>query len=272
MKFSFERWILLIIIGLFVAFCVVFAIKKNQWSSEKTQLLNQLALKDKTIEVSNGVFVKLTTDNENLKLLLDDKTKDIHSLVEQLEQQKQTIVSLTQAVVKWRRAYEGAVNANQTDDPGNPPVPEDCMQLCNKLRTRVDYEKDFGYIKVSGHTLTNPGEGYVKVEQMRPLVLTLALTQGEDGQWKTFVVSSEDNLMVDLKIASVNTKHFEPKWYEKFGIVGTAAAGVNGFYSSIGLSYDIGKFTVTPMYGYYSSSDSYTKMYGAAVIWHPFSR
>jgi hypothetical protein len=251
---------------LFVSFAGFTYFRLRSVASEKTKLLNELAARDKTIEIADGVYQKQTQVIADLKSLLDNSDQQVHSLTEQIEKRDQEIITLNQVAVRWKKAYEGALNAQQEPVDPTVPVPPECRQL----RTKVDFDKDFGYIKVTGHTVTNPAEGYVKVEQVRPLRLTMALTRGEDGKWNTFVSSSEDNVAVDVSISAIDLKKLKQKWYERFGIYGNVAGG-SGFYSAIGLSVDIGDFTLAPTYGFYADKSA-SKMYGVSLIWRPFKR
>lgn len=250
-----------------VVLLVLLQVQKNKALNEKTDLLNKLAKSEETVKIAEGLYMKQVLVSEDLQKLLDNANQTVHALTEQLERAQAKIVSLNEIVVYWKKKYEGAVVVVPGPQPDNPELPPECVDHCSKVRTRIDFKKDFGPIRVEGHTITNPAEGHVSVEQTRPLKLTVALTQNKRGEWKTYVVSSEDDMEVEINFSAIDVKHFEKKWYEKIGIVGTVAVG-DSFYTNIGLTYDIRSVTVGPVYGRLDGSN----VYGLTAIVRPFSK
>lgn len=205
---------------------------------EVADILTKLASSEKTVEVQKNLYAVKTHEiadlqgviknlRDDLELSGDSYAETIRSLLEQIEKAKQRILNLEVLVVQWKKAYEGAVDASQTEVPTEPGVPP---------RIRVDFRKDFGAIGVMGHTLTSPPEGFVRVEQLRPWKLTIAVVKNKDGTWSTYVASSDENLAVDIALSGIDPAALKPRWYQRLWLEG----GVNPFgdvSASLGLSY-----------------------------------
>ena len=245
----------------------------GKWSNDKemARLRNEVALRDQTIEVQKGVYTRLSLETEDLKKLLDSKDQQVKDLFEQIKKNKEDLLAANQLAVKWKKAYEGALAANQTDippDPSNPTGP---------TRKKVTFSKDWGMIGVSGYTLTDPAEAYVKVEQLKALMLTLAITQDASGAWHSYVTSNDDNTAVDIKIAGVNPHILEPKWYEKIQIGASLAGGSGtggfGFLLGVDATYKIKQFDVGPaVFVTLGAGTTVTPFFGAKFNWRPFER
>jgi hypothetical protein len=202
---------------------------------------------------------------EDLKGLLDKKDKQIQELDKTLKKNREDLLTANTMIVRWKKAFESAADANQVDVP--TPANSDHPEL---VRKKVSFEKDFGPIAVSGHTMTDPAEAYVKVWQRRPLTLSLFVSQGADGKWTSRAVSNDENTAVDITLAAVNPYLLERKWYEKIG-VSIEAGGATGLLAGVGASYEIGKFQVGPKFWvtYTGRVDTYV---GLSLTWHPFQR
>lgn len=204
-----------------------------RWSDSKNDvagLATKLATSEKTLEISQGLFAIKVHEVEGLASALEyiksKSGKEISALQEQLRKAQQEILSLNSLVVKWRSAYEGLLEATQGEETG----PD------GQVRHRVDFRRDFGYIGVSGYTLTDPPEGYVKVEQLRPLKLTLAMTKNRNGTWSSLVTSSEDNVAVDIDVSALDLSVISPRWYQRlWGEVGGDFLGAKDV--SLGVRY-----------------------------------
>lgn len=254
---------------LFLAFCLVFYLRERKNQENLKNLQNVIANQTQTIEVQKGLYEKqsleLSNLNEDYSNLLSTFDNTVNALSEQIRQRDLKIQSLNQLVVYWKKAYEGAVDANQ-ENQGD--VSDQCKEECGKLRVKVNFEKDFGFIKASGYTITNPPEGFVKVEQTRPLKLTLAVVQDKTKKWSAIVGSSEENVGVDIAVTAVNPFLEKEKWYQKIGIAASVGVG-SGFMSSVGITYKIKNFDVGPMYGFYAG-DNLERFFGLTVNWKPF--
>lgn len=263
-----------LILGLMLAVVVMglgAAWYKHAYDKRITQLQNEMAAKDKTIEVQKGLYTKLTIQSENVKSFLDQKDQQVKALEEQIKKQKQDLLSASTVVASWKKAYEGLAKATQTEVPPDPAKPE----LGGKTRQKVDFHQDFGYIGVDGWTLTNPAQAWVRVKQNRPLKLTLAISQDKDKVWHTYATSSEENVGVDIQVTAVNPFLLRPKWYEKIGVAIDLGMGTNrgglGALVGVGLNYQIKQFTIGP-HVWLGINDIVDKYYGVAFQWRPFQR
>lgn len=262
-----KNWLisLLLLMCLFLMGNVSYQRAKRK--SEVAEIANQLALSSKTLEVQKNLYEKAALDSQNLRSLLDDKQKDIDSLVVQLDRTKQQLVSVTQLVLYWKGQYEAIASASQTT---TGDASASCKDECSKIRTRVDFDHDFGLIRVKGDTLTNPPEAHLAVGPgSQPLKVTVALARKRDGKWVAYGSSSDDHIGIDVGISGIDTSAFDKKWYENIGLQGSIFAGSSGIGSSLGATYRFGQFEVGP--------DVVLSSYGSpaiglAGIWHPFER
>lgn len=257
------------VIGLLLVVVVWGAIGK--WSNDKemARLRNEVALRDQTIEVQKGVYTKLSLETEDIKKLLNSKDEQVKGLLEQIKKNKEDLLSANQLVVKWKKAYEGAVAANQTEVPADPNTPG------SVARKKVTFQKDWGMIGVSGYTLTDPAEAFVKVEQLKALQLTLAITQDATGAWHSYATSNDENTAVDIKLASVNPHLLDPKWYENLqlnlALAGGTTNGGFGVLVGAGVSYKIKQFDVGPAV-FLGISSTVSPYFGATFAWRPFQK
>lgn len=260
-----------IAIALFVGI-VVFMVKmyldKEALKDRVADLHNEIAQTSKTIEIQKGVFQKATSELSDLEEILDsiargskqDREK-IEKLMKELDKRNEDILNVTRFALMWRKPYEGEAEANQLVVP---PEKEGDPE-----RKKVEFQKDFGYIGVNGFTLTDPAYSWVKVEQKRPLKVTLALSQDKRGRWNTYATTSEDNVAVDIEVASVNPKVLDKKWYEKISVDTSLGVG-SGIVASAGLSYDFGSFSLGPAV-FTAVGDGRGDVYwGANFGWRPF--
>lgn len=243
------------------------AAKKQAYEKSIIELQNQIAERDKTIEVQKGVYEKLTLQLNDLKGALDQRDAQVRALEDDLKKKKEELLDATTVAINWKKAYEAEVKGHQSDVP--PVKPGD------PTRTKVEFEKDFGYIGVKGYTLTNPPDAWVHVQQNRPLKVTLAISQDKQKVWHTYATSSEDNVGVDIQLTGVNPYLLKPKWYEGIGIttdlgVGTNAGGVAALVG-LGVNYKIKQFTFGPSM-WIGASDRIDKYYGLNFTWRPFER
>ena len=136
-------------------------------------------------------------------------------------------------------------------------------------RLRVDFNKDWGYIGIEGYTLTDPAFAWVSIKQNRPLKLTLAISQDQEGLWHTYTTSSEDNVQADIVLSGVNPWFNDKHWYEKISGTVMVGAGSGGVVGGIGVGVDISQFTVSVM-AFDHSSNVTSPMYGLGLQWRPF--
>jgi hypothetical protein len=215
-----------------------------------------------TIQINEHVWMKSTKEVEDLKNLLDESKREQKLLKDALNANKSEVLSLTQLNIKLKKGYEEVIkNAKQTEIVENK-VP----------RTKVEFDKDFGAYKVSGYTLTNPGEAKLKLSQIKPLKLTIALSK-QNNKWQTHVASSDEDVALDINVNSLDQELLERKWYEKFGVATQISGGTllnrGGALFGVGLTYDVWKLSIGPNFVISNYKD---KLYGINVIYKPFQK
>jgi hypothetical protein len=204
-----------------------------------SDLASRLAQSEKTVEVKDGLYATQLVEVHNLNSLLDTGRAETKNLREQLDESKSTLLTTQQVAVRWKKAFEGTLTARQTDGGPSPTAP-------GITRKRVDFERDFGPISVSGHTLTDPAEGDVSVRQTRPLLLTVNVARGRDGKWASLVTSSEPTMEVGVTLGGVDVGAIPgPSWYQRLWVdLGASVLGDAG--ASLGISYRGDRFSVGP--------------------------
>jgi len=199
---------------------------------ELADLAQKLVAAHKTIEVEKGLYAEKLIELRDLTLILDTSQDEIKKLKGQLDKTGAELLTHQKLVIKWKTAYEKLLEASQTDETPTEPPPANCPAI----RKRVDFKGDLGPIYASGHTLTDPAEAFLKLEQTEPLIVTVSVAQERDGTWKSYATSSDDNLAVDISLAGVNPYVLNPKWYQKIWVelgatfLGDPAATVHAGY------------------------------------------
>lgn len=257
-----------VVIAVLVLAAVVFhVVQQHAWEKQRVDLQNQLASKDKTIEEQKGLYEKLALQESNVENVLNSKDKQIQELEAQLKSTGQQLETATSTSVYWKKAYEGVTEVSEKETP-----PEGSNK---SPRIEVDFKRDFGYIGVHGWCKTNPAEGWVFVENLRPLKLTVALSQDKSKAWHSYVTSSEENVAADITVSAVDPYILQPKWYEKLAVrgdfgVGTTDSGT-GLLLGLGATMEIGRFDVGPAV-WVGISNRVDRYLGAMVGFHPFQR
>lgn len=258
--------ILISALVLALVFLSIFSyVKSRKFVSEAVDLRNQIAARDKTIEIQKDVYTKLTIQTDDIKNLLDSKNSEVSRLEGELKQNGQQLLNANQVALKWKKAYEASVSGTQTEVPGKD----------GNIRKQVDFNKDFGIINVKGWTLTDPPEAWIYVEQMKPLLLTLVMSQDNNGAWHSYVTSSDDNTNVELKVSAVNPYILEKKWYEKILLSSSLAIGSGdngaGVLVGLGASYEFGHFDLGPSV-FFTVTNHVDRYIGASFGWRPFQK
>jgi hypothetical protein len=202
-------------VGLVIIFLIVIAIgfragdwwRGRQANDEIAALKTELSKHLETIEVQKSVYVAQTIKYATLQGLLDASRAEVKALKKYLDDARAKLLAAEEISLKWKKAYEAVLAANQEEKPSEDPngVP----------RKMVTFEGDLGPIRASGYTLTDPPEAFLKLEQIAPLVMTVAVAQNRDETWSTFVTSSDPNVDVKVNLAGVNPLLLKPKWYQR---------------------------------------------------------
>jgi uncharacterized membrane-anchored protein YhcB (DUF1043 family) len=187
-------------------------------SREVADLKTELSKSAETLELATGLYVRKIEEIDKLTSILDTSRTEVKKLKEHLEDSKAQLLVTEQISIRWKKAYEAALAAAQSEEP---PVDGGVV-----ARKRVDFEGTLGPIKAKGFTLTDPPEAFLKLDQSLPILLTMSVAQNKDGTWSTFVTSSEDNIDVKVDLAGVNPLIISPSWYQRIWLgVGATVIG-----------------------------------------------
>lgn len=201
--------------------------RKKKAATEIAKISLQLQKTTETLEISQGLYTKIVAEYGDLMQVLEGNSSEIVGLKKQLKDSQAQLLTANQLTLKWKKAYEALLDATQTDDP-----PDDG----GIVRKRVDFSGKLGPIMATGHTMTDPPEAFLKLEQVDPLKLTVAVAQNKDKTWSTFVTSSDPNIDVKVDLAGVNPLVISQKWYQRIWLdLGAAALGDPAGY--VGLSW-----------------------------------
>lgn len=249
-----------------IAFAGYITIQNNRHNTEITELKNQIASRDKTIEVQQGVYQKLTIQARDLTKLLDDKDVALTALRDQLKKQGADLLTASTIVAQLRKDLESASHVKP------PDVTEGVVR-----KVEFDSGTDFDPFLVSGYTTVNcekPTERDAKLllKQLSPLKFSVVVSQDKDGTWRTTASSSSDKFNVDIALAAVNPYLLEEKWYEKLSLAVEAGIGTNpGLLVGAGADLEIGKFDVGPRV-WAVVDKGVSPYFGLSFAWHPFKK
>ncbi len=270
MILSKYRWILVASSYLLIVLVAISLTTRRMDQLHQKQIVdleNQLALRDKTVEIQKDLYEKRTLQLKDVSSLFDSKDKQLEDMKKQIKRDKSDLLSLTQINVKLKEDISFTEKGTQSVEKSNDPnAPE---------RVKVAFQKDVGFLRVDGFTLTNPPVATLKISQLKPLKFNVSIAQQSDGSWRTYVTSSESSLGVDIGLSAVNPYFMFPKWYEKIGasfsVGGGNGPGGFGVLSGLGLSYRARHFEAGPSV-WFVLSDKTQKFVGANVVWYPFAR
>lgn len=236
------KWLKYVGVGILVAAILAIGFKVGDWwtsrisDREIATLKTELAKNSETLEIQEGLYATEAIKTFKLQSLLDVSRDEVAKLARHLEDTNAKLLTAEQISIRWKKAYEAALKANQVEEPPTEPG--------GQPRKRVDFVGDLGPIRATGHTLTDPPEAFLKLEQTIPLLLTVAVAQNSDKTWSTFVTSSDENIDVKINLAGVNPLILSPKWYQRLWVeigasflgdpVGTVHVGYYGDRFSVG--------------------------------------
>lgn len=242
-------------------------VTKLSYDAELARLRNEVASRDQTIEIQAGAYSRLALESQQLEKLLGESSAEVGDLLKRLDKTNEDILAANRVAIHWKQAYEALIKAHQEPVPG--PTPED------PARQKVSFTKDFGPYRVSGHTLTDPAEALLRLEQIEPLRLTIFVTQDPTGAWKSYATSSDENHRIEIEVAGVNPRVIEPKWFEHIQFSATIAGGQMGAgfgaLAGLGVSYKVKQFDIGPAV-FVGIGDRVDKFVGATVTWRPFEK
>ncbi len=173
-------------------------------------LTTKLATSEQTIEIERGIVAKKSAELTDLADLLAKTGAENERLAALVKRGQMEILTLNQLVVKWKKAYEAAVEASQTEEP--PVIPD------GPPRKKVTFSGRVGPITVDGHTLTDPPEAFLKWSQIDPLRLTLIVTKNKDGTFSSIVSSSDDDIATEITVSAVDVSVVAPTWKQRIWV------------------------------------------------------
>lgn len=250
--------ILVLIIALVLSMVILHEIHQQ----ELAKLRNQVAQKDTTLEVQKGLYTRLSQEADGLKNLLDGRDSQIAILLEQTKRQHEDLLTANKVALKWREAYQARGDGSQINVVENEIA-----------RKRVEFSRVFGNIRVDGWTLTDPPEYSLRLDQIKPLTLTVAMSQGPDGSWRSYVLSDDPDISAEIQVSAVNSYILQPHWYQRIRLHGFVAGGLNepgfGIIAGGGVSYEFGRYEIGPMM-FVTATDRLDRYLGLAVAWRMF--
>jgi hypothetical protein len=199
-------------------------------NKEIEELSLRLAKSEETVEVGKGLYSTAIVELKSAEILLDGTREEISLLEKQLEDTGAKLLTAQQLTIKWKNAYEAILNADQVDLPPDP------TDTTSPIRKRVNFSGKLGPIQASGYTITDPAQAFLKLEQIEPLVLTVAVAQNKDGTWTSYTTSSDDNVGIKVNLAGVSPRILSEKWRQRIWFdVGAAVLG--DYAGTVGMSY-----------------------------------
>lgn len=225
-------------------FAVHQTIQKNKIEAELTASQNQLAEAIGTIEVKEGLYVRLASehdnlnrryesllgDNERLSEVINTKEEEIRALTQLNASLREDIVFAGNATTTVLTSCNDVTNSNQnvsiTTDTGREIDPDETVP-----NIRVDFDLQEEGFRVQGFTESNPsllpgppsGRAELTLTQTDPFVIDIALTENEDNDWRAIVYEQQNRLEFDVGVLSVNPQSDRLKWFERIGVGAQAA-------------------------------------------------
>lgn len=240
--------------------------ERHSRRAAERELNNKIAELEGMVKETETAYSARGVELEDLKL----KNKELQGLVEDRDEE---IAALGEVVLKWKTKYFEIKNATGSVVGGDGTtvveVPADCQTCLKDLRFRVDFDEVREYLRVKGHTLTNPAYAAVEVSWERPLKLTFVLAKKDDKFRLYFDSNTPDLVPGDLTL-TVDPSVFEKSWYEKIGVGLDVGVG-EGVQSSVRVFYDIlPDWFVGPVVTFGYDGQRTRTLYGATVGWYPF--
>jgi len=251
-----------VILGVLLVVGVLgFAWTQHQHQQQVIVLQNEVAKKDSTVETQRDVYAKLAVQYKDASVALDTSSADVKRLAAEVKKTHADLLSVQSVVVKLR-SQVGTGTGTQTTEPSAGA----------EVRTKVAFGQDFGYARVDGWTLTNPGEYHLALAQgSRPLKLTVALEQQPDGSWKTLASSSDSSIGLDIGVSAVSPYILRTRWYEDVKLSVDLAASSQGVLGGLGASVRVGQFDLGPkVWG--TTVGGGAVFYGGSISWAPFKK
>lgn len=238
---------------------LTFFLTKRANDRKIVALTELLASSQKTQQVDRSLYAVKLLEIEGLTEIIKANRTENESLSKALDGSKAEILSYQRIALRWKSSYEGVLESRQEDAP---PVLEG-----DTPRKKVTFEGSLGNVSVSGFTLTDPPAAHMKISQLKPIVLTVSVTEKPDGSFGSYVETSEPDMDVQVQLGAIDLKVVESRWFERISIVGGAHV-LGDIGGSLGVSYDVGRLS----YGVSCSLFVDRNGCGASIGFRPFSR
>lgn len=198
---------------------------------------NALAEMSGVMEENNSTWSRLAQERSDLMALLESRNSELADII---RERNEEIQNLTTAVANIRNVHIVV----RPESGGH--VEETVETIEGETRSRVDFDQVHEeFIRVSGHTLTNPAEAEIDLEFVRAVNFTVVTTQLDDLSWRSYLSTDFPGMTIGEIETSVNplSRPAESRGWERDIEVGVYGSGaVTGNYGSFGadIGYDFG--------------------------------
>lgn len=248
--------------------------QRKTFLEEKSELNKKLAESEKLVQETKTSWSSRGVEIENLKT----DNKELQKII---KAKKEEVLAITNVALQWKNRYFEIKDAKQVivDNSGSQPasISSECETCFSQSRFRVDFDQTKNDIRIHGFTLTNPAEAGINLEWVKNLELQLILTKGEEGSYRVYIDSKNNDFVpVDLTL-KVDPSVLNKKWYEKINFAAGASFGNSligntswGGSANLGVGYLITHnlnlgLNVSILY-----TNNLYLFYGANVTWYPF--
>lgn len=251
-----------VIMGILMAGLAIFGIaqftKAKQEEAARIAAQNEIALMSDVIEEKEGVWSRLSVQQEDIIEQLREENSDLATTIEDRDA---NILAMSEAIARFSNIRVVVRPQNVVQEPV-----ED--------RIRVAFTEEVDPIRVEGFTLTDPPEAEVTVGFTRPLQLRTVITQEEDGSWRTYIEGDYPNLEIEQIETVVNPFPERGRtWVENISI-GGGLHGSTQFDAAFGEVFLMYTFddsiSVGPSAGVAVIDDEARFMLGAKFVWYPW--
>ncbi len=228
---------------------------------------NALAEMSRVVQENNDTWSRLAQERSDLIGELNSRNSELADIIRDRNEEIQTLTNAVASIAAIRvivRPENGGVITETTEE------------IDGTERIRVEFDQlHEEFIRVSGHTLSNPPEAEIGLEFVRPVNFTLAVTQLEDLSWRSYITTDFPGMTIG-EIETLVSPLARPadvrRWEQdlEFGVYGNAA--VTGNFGSFGVDvgYDFGPIDISVDLGgtTYSGTTDFTV--GGRVGFAPF--
>lgn len=228
-NFKLKDYIIVFLIFIVVLLYTSSVFSLNKSNQKITDLRNQLAEAQGSIEIADGVQYRLAQELSFKERQISDLLGENTRLEEVAKELEGRIVALTQINASLREDLRFSSN-NENSNATTTVIETTCPDALDAPipNIRVDFDLEQLGFRATGFTETNPSYAELSLAQQVPFVIDLALNQDNDGVWSAIAAEQQERLYLDIGELVINPKRIEEMWYEKFGL---------GFATTVGLSH-----------------------------------